>query len=273
VRPLAIRIRGFLLRALRASPSAAPHAEKFNWEGVFQRFADVPSQGAGFENDAWVEDTRRLTERALQEYGGRTGLPEISEENAFLPLLLATAFGSRTSKVKILDFGGGMGVSYIHAIGALQHPERIEYHIVEKPQVCKQGRQLFARDAHVHFHEELPESLAGLDIVYINSALQYVEDYGLLLRQLCALSPHFFFLARCSAGDVPTYATAQVTLPGQRLPYWFINTGELGAIFASCGYRPVFTARGSYKLDQSNFEERYRIGSACNLLFSKAPGQ
>jgi putative methyltransferase (TIGR04325 family) len=200
-------------------------------------------------------------------------LPEVSEENAFLPLLLAAAYSDKTSSVRILDFGGGMGVSYVHAASAVPQPERIEYHIVEKPQVCREGRRLFANDARVHFHEEIPDFLAGLDVVYINSALQYVDDYRLLLRRLCALSPRFIFLARCSAGDIPTYATAQVTLPGQRLPYWFINKDELEAIFASFGYRPVFLCRGSYRLDQSNFEERYRIGSACNALFAKEPGQ
>jgi putative methyltransferase (TIGR04325 family) len=262
-------MRTWILRALGTDPGSTS-AGAFNWEGVYSRFADVPSCGSGFEDDSWISDTRRLTEGALQERAETEKLFLVDDDSMLLPLLLATISAASRSSLKVLDFGGGMGVSYAHCIGSIIDPQGIEYHIIEKPRVCEEGRRVFPNNRQIHFHARIPETLTNLDVVYVNSALQYIEDYRALLQALCALAPRFVLLGRCSAGDVPTYATAQLTLPGKRLPYWFINVRELVAILGQRGYTPAFMARGSYLVDQSNFEPKYRIGSTCNLLFARA---
>jgi len=240
-----------------------------NWQGVYQRFSDVPTLGAGFDDHSWASDTRRLTERVLRECSISNHLPLVGEDNALLPVLVASLLCARSPRIKVLDFGGGTGISYAHLAASISQPDRIEYHVIETPRVCREGAELFSNDTRIHFHTRLPDTIDGLEVVYINSALQYVEDYRGLLHALCGLSPRFILLARSSAGNIPTYATAQLTLPGKQLPYWFMDVRELVSILGEFHYAPAFMARGSYCVDQMNFAEEHRIGSTCNLLFCR----
>jgi len=265
---LAARVVRWTARKLGMRVSDNVGRVRFNWQGVYERFADVPAQG-GFDDEVWARETHQYTERIMQECAKADRLPALVDDNALLAMLLAVSSEAGASRLRVLDFGGGMGMSYVLSAASMSRPEALEYHIVENPRICQEGAKVFSADKRVHFHERIPETLPDLHLVYINSALQYVEDYRSLLRTLCALSPRFVLLARCSAGNIPTYATAQVTLPGKRLPYWFIDIHELVSILAESDYAPHFTARGSYPLNQSNFEERYRVGFACNLLFAR----
>ena len=264
---LARTIRKWLSGLFRTS---TPESNRPNWRGVYQQFADVPTLGSGFDDHAWASDTRRLTERALRECSIPNRLPLVEDDNTLLPVLVANILCTGSSRIKVLDFGGGMGISFVHLIASVSQPDRIEYHVIETPQVCREGAELFSNDTRIHFHSRLPDAIDGVDVVYMNSALQYIEDYRGLLRALCDLSPRFILLARCSAGNIATYATAQLTLPGKQLPYWFIDVRELVSILGECHYTPAFMARGSYSVNQMNFAEEHQIGSTCNLLFCRA---
>jgi putative methyltransferase (TIGR04325 family) len=225
----------------------------------------------GFDDDTWAEETRRYTERVREACARASPLPLVADDNALLAILMALVSGAGRLPVRVLDFGGGMGISYVLTAASMGRSRSIEYHVVENRKICEEGAKLFEGDGQIHFHSELPDALPGLDVLYINSVLQYVEDYAGLLRTLCALSPRFILFARCSVGQMPTYASAQLNHPGKRIPYWFINVEELASILAEFGYLPIFMARGSYSIIQSNFEPEYQIGSASNLLFTKVP--
>lgn len=241
-------------------------APRSDWEGVYERFADVPAVGDGFDDAAWVADTRRLTE-SVRAVCTR-GLAPVVGDDALLPLLAAAAGGTGT--VKVLDFGGGLGISFVQLCAALPSESTIEYHVVERSAVCAAGEEMYRAEPRIRFHLEVPAVLPGLDIVYLNSALQYVEDWRGLIARLCRLSPSFMLLARCSAGDTPTFVTAQTTLPGKKIPYWFLNRDELAGCLREHGYSLRFAARATAKLDQARLPERYRQGWTSNLLFCRA---
>lgn len=260
-------LRRWASRAMGTAATAPVAGARLNWEGVYPHFGDVPAKGPGFDDDAWADDTRRLTEHTLAECAGTGKLPPVIGDNALLPLLAVAA--GNAGRLKVLDFGGGAGISFVHLVATLSRPERIEYHIVESRRLCEQGAHLFAGDARIRFHSSLPSALPELDIVYINSAMQYVEDYRALLEALCRLSPRFILLARCSAGVTPTFATAQTNHPGSRIPCWFVNVREIESVLERSGYSLKFMARSSYQFDLSNFPEEYRLSSACNLIFAR----
>jgi hypothetical protein len=50
-------------------------------------------------------------------------------------------------------------------------------------------------DERIHFSAQLPPRLPQLDIIYLSSALQYVEDYGTLLKTLAGYEAKYFFWA------------------------------------------------------------------------------
>ena len=239
-----------------------------NWEGIYAHYRDVPVSGDGFESQEWLQTVQRHAENVIQASALKGQLPVIAGENALLPLL-AAAVGQESGRVQVLDFGGGLGHGFVHLRSSLADGAGIDYHIVDTARTCQAGAALFAGDARVHFHPALPAELTGVDIVYIGSTLQYIEDYSGLLRALCAYRPAWFLFANLSAGYIPTFATGQKNMPKSVVAYWFINLDEIVSLMADNGYalKVKFGSERTYR--QDNFSKPYRIQHTCNVLFAR----
>ncbi|MDD5209312.1 MAG: methyltransferase, TIGR04325 family [Elusimicrobiales bacterium] len=239
------------------------------WEGVYKNYRDVPASGSGYSADAvlaaMAEHTRKLKE-ALASGSGSSG--EYSGDNLLLPFLAAAV--SAGGPVRILDFGGGMGEGYLRLKAALTVP--VDYHVVELERTCAEGRSLFRDAGDIFFHEALPQGLENVDIVHINSALQYIEDYAGLLGRLAACAPRYILLVRFSAVEIPTFAALQKNLEGTKLPYWFFNSREIIQLLAGKDYRLVYKEPAAKSYPQDDIPAEYRLpgGRMSNLLFSRA---
>jgi putative methyltransferase (TIGR04325 family) len=233
------------------------------WEGIYQNYRDVPVSGEGFDSETWISTTYAYTEALLNNKSlGGTG------EYAMLPLLTSLV-RNNLGYLTILDFGGGMGIQYIHLTRSLPEVHVLQYHVVEGQRVCEPGSKLFAGNSRVHFCASLPKDLPQVDIVFIRSVLQYIDDYKGLLSQLVEYRPQFFLFVDLAAGKNPTYETAQNNVRGSVIPYQFINVREILELMAGLGYKLIFHGLQDRELDQSNFPEAYRLGHACNLLFAR----
>jgi putative methyltransferase (TIGR04325 family) len=258
-----------LLDVFHRNQSRSPRTGRV-WEGIYAHYRDVPTSGHGFNGDVWINKTYAYTQSVLASAKKYGTIPTgVAGEHMLLPLLAAAVCREAGGKVRILDFGGGMGIAYVHLLSSLVNCGSIDYHIVESEGVCERGARLFEHDERIHFSAQLPVGLADLDILYMSSALQYVEDYPSLLKALSAFQARYFLFAKLSAGDFPTYATAQKNVPGTTLAYWFINAQEIIEIMAAGGYSLIYKSALEQQYDQSNFPEKYRMGQTCNLLFSR----
>ncbi len=256
-------LRRFLGRLRRTRPATAPAPAPI-WEGVYPRLCDVPARGEGFAGNTWLEMTRAYTRGALEASTGL--LPEpAGEEHTWLVALVATLLAGKEN-LRVLDFGGGMGISYAALRAGVVRSDRIDYHVVEGPEVCDAGRALFGAEAGIHFHTEIPE-IEKVDLLFSCSALQYVEDYRGLIRRLCMLRPRYVFLAKLPAGEVRTFATAQQNVPGSTIPYWFLDVREIVEVLASEGYTLEAKGRFAQAYDQTSLPAERRIPRMCNLLF------
>jgi putative methyltransferase (TIGR04325 family) len=243
----------------------------FAWEGVYRHYQDVPGRGSGFASEHWIKETLAYTKSLMDSTEGRIqDKPGTFREESFLTLLISIHAAGRGKTVRVVDFGGGMGNAYIHFRNNSVIGSNVEFHIVENGAVCDAGRDLLPDEPRVHFHSSLPVGLKGVDIVYICSALQYIEDYPGLLKALCAYRPKYFLFVKLSAGDIPTYATGQRNLPGTVLPYWFVNAREIRRLMGENGFRLIYRCLMDREYDQGNFPTEYRLGRACNLLFEGA---
>ena len=240
------------------------------WEGIYRNYRDVPVVGAGYAEDRLTQETLAYTINVLAASRRYRFIPtEVMGEHAFLPLLVSI-LGRDRNTVSILDFGGGMGVDYIHLVNSVVHAKDVDYHIVENRSVCEAGSRLFENDSRIHFYPALPTGLAKVDIIYMCSALQYIENYADLLKALSDYHPEYFLFVKLSAGDIPTYATDQTNLPVTRIAYWFINVREIESLMSKNGYSLIFKSALEREYDQNNFPAEYRLKRACNLLFRRA---
>ncbi|MDI6740701.1 MAG: methyltransferase, TIGR04325 family [Candidatus Edwardsbacteria bacterium] len=239
---------------------------RFTWHGIYPRYRDVPCYGRTLEQGHYVRRVLTRT-RALQRMAD-TGARLDDEEGQFvlLPLLASTLVDAPV--VRVLDFGGGLGISYLYLKQYLP-PARIDYRVVETGRMCQLGRELFGQAGDITFGERIEPGTGPVDIVHVSSALQYIEDYPVLLDQLCCVSAGYILLNKFSTGDFPTYATAQRIGRGYAVPYWFINYREAVDRVRIHGYRLIYASRSGQEYDQRNFPPQYRMGRTWNLLFRR----
>jgi len=233
------------------------------WEGIYKSYSEVPSYG-GHNDASWVNDTANYTRTLLN--GSQTAIKEMARKS--LLTLLVSIILEFTDKIAIADLGGGMGVNYIYANSVKPENAFIDYHIIEMSDVCAVGQTLYSGDT-ITFYEPFPAVLPELHIAYVNSALQYMENYRDILFQLAKYCPQYMLFERLSAGPFPTFFTAQVNLPGAVIPYQFINIEEFTSVLQDFGYQKNFQINDPWSYNQHNLPECYRMQYAPNLLFKR----
>lgn len=257
------------LKQSPGSPAAA--AKDYIWQGIYQSFDEVPVRGSGHDGNNWAQATYEQNQQLRANAEQYRTIPfETLGHHVYLPMVTGIV-SQQQETVRILDFGGATGTALVHLDSALIDPSIVHLHVVETDSACKLGEQLWPDEPRLQFHRAIDDVPRPIDIVQIDSALQYVEDYRAVLKELSAFRAQYFLLARLSAGDIPTYATAQMNLWNDVVAYWFLNVGELTEIMAECGYRLLSKSVEAPVYDQSNFPAEYRMHRACNLLFGLEP--
>jgi putative methyltransferase (TIGR04325 family) len=198
-----------------------------------------------------------------------------SFHEGLLPFIVAMIH-SEKGKVKLLEFGGGIGFSYYQVMGGLPEHKEVEFHVVELDEVCQSGSDFFHGEPGIAFHNSLADCVTDyFDIVHVGSSLQYIEDWKGILKTLCCLQPDYLMLTNIPAGDIPTYATAQ-NYYDTTIASWFFNAQEsidsvimydFDLSFKSTYITKIMGVEQPYP--QDNFPERYRVGYPCSMLFKR----
>jgi len=244
--------------------------EPFIWNGVYESFDQVPVSGPGFASDAWLADMERYTQEAITSLRNKgAGIPESVPQYHALAATLVATVQQLERPVRVLDFGGGMGVGFASLKRCMAAELPIEYLIIDNEQSCERGRRLLADFPSVRFRSELPRDVASVDVIVLSSVLQFVEEYEKLLRDLSTLKPSHWLFTFLPAGDIPTFASAQLNVPGSVLPVWFFSLNELVQKIEALSYRLVFKSALDRVFDMSNFPLTHQLPRQCNLLFRR----
>ena len=242
----------------------------YTWRGVYTHWREIPKHGEGFDGDGWLSKHRKLTQTLLKEYQKSPFLPHhLQGDRSLLPLTVSL-IGQfvRGHSLTILDFGGGMGVDFVQLISGSVRCENVQYHVVDTGKNCELGLSLFEGEERIHFHSELP-SLSEVDLVCMNSALEYIPDWAELLSTLVSYRPKYFLMVRLDAGEIPTHARGQRSIKGSTIPYWCLNIQTVVKTMSELRYSLLFKSSGPSTYDEDNLPQNYRLGHYCNLLFCK----
>jgi putative methyltransferase (TIGR04325 family) len=270
--------------------------EPFIWDGVYANFGEVPVAGEGFASDTWLADMERYTLKAVAALRNENGVavPEnVPHYHVLLSLLLAS-MAPLDRRVRVLDFGGGMGIGAANVRRCASVDASFEYLVVDNEESCERGRRLLKDSPQLHespqlqessrlqdspqlltefssvrFMSALPRDIESVDVIVLSGVLQFVEEYEKLLNDLAALKPLFWLFTFLPAGEIPTFASAQLNVPGSVLPVWFFNVNELVRKIEALGYRLVFKSALDRVFDMSNFPLTHRLPRQCNLLFRR----
>lgn len=245
----------------------------FIWEGIYSQYQDVPSNGAGFDSEEWISNIRQSTANALESLSCQpNGIPYDIPSYHSLFSLTVELLRQHREQLRVLDFGGGMGMAFANLLRSLgEGPPKppIDYLVIDNDRSCREGARLFNQMRFVQFSSTLPENLGDVDIVLLSGVLQFVEDYKSILKRLAALNAPYWLFTFVPTGDIPTFASGQKNVPGSTIPVWFFNLGELLEIMRSLGYQLIFKAALERKFDMGNFPPTHRLPQQCNLLFQR----
>ena len=183
------------------------------WKSVaYNSYDELPKNVQSLDNKMWTQKQIGRLKNIEEE------LDTIKDRNT---LLIEYVNRFDKNNISILDYGGGIGLSYF---SLLPHTDKtVEYSIVEVPSICDAGKNA---DVPIKFYQHIPKK--EFDIVYIRTALQYSKNWKKTLSDLAKCNPKYIILAfaHLTTGDTPTYLTLQMW-GDYLIPYWFINDQEL----------------------------------------------
>jgi putative methyltransferase (TIGR04325 family) len=264
-------VRKILRSPVVKSVARWANKEPFIWDGIYESFDQVPVAGEGFASDVWLADMERYTSTALMALRNEDGIPENVPQHHALSSILIASLAAERRPLRVIDFGGGMGVGIANLMrcGCLSGEMDCEYVVIDNEASCERGRRLFRDLASVKFMSELPREPGAVDVVVLSSVLQFVENYDDLLTRLASFAPRLWLFTFVPAGDIPTFATAQLNVPGSVIPSWFFNLPELIEKIEARGYELIFKSALDRVFDMSNFPLTHQLPRQCNLLFRR----
>lgn len=193
-----------------------------------------PEIAANYNQDVFVQKQIKKYRRLVSETGDWTGPKDVFEEHEFQAAQLAALrAGWGQDSIKILDFGGALGVYYQAIKQAFPNNFPIRYDVVELPKICEAGRHI---NAKVNFVQTIPRE--NYDLVIASGALQYVPDWQGLLADFGAAE--FLFLPRTPLTQGRNFMVKDF-YGGKDAPLFFEvrNSEDTKSFIQSLGFRLV----------------------------------
>jgi len=169
-----------------------------------------------------------------------------------------------------------LGFSYLSFVQSCAQAKNYAYYIIESTEICNLGNEIFSDHHNIFFSPHVQDlSLEKVDILYMNSVLQYIVDWKTLLNYLLNMKPDLFLLDDLPAGDIPTFATAQ-NYYSSKLPYSFFNVADIITCVESYDYTLEYKSKYSslilgkmQKIPMDNFPSEYQLDHPCTLFFRR----
>jgi putative methyltransferase (TIGR04325 family) len=247
------------------------------WEGVYPNFksAMADAGGLGFSGDVYRTRSLQAVNECIAALKSNRPIPAFHKQRStLLPITVAMHLRDK-KQIKILDFGGGLGIGYLTLVESIPyHLTSISYTIVEVAEVCQVARKLHA--GRVVYTSEMP-NLSNFDLIHAASSFQYIEQWQELVAKFVALEPEYILLSDVFAGNIKTFVTLQ-NYYESKIPHWFLSLDELLNTFNGLGYELVMKSYATSRrldaedvLPMENFAEELQLKQTLHLLFHKIP--
>jgi putative methyltransferase (TIGR04325 family) len=202
------------------------------WEGDFASWAEAVRASTGYDDAPILE---RVTEAALAVKRGeaaweRDGVTfdHIAYAWPVLAGLLRVA-ARHKGRLRVLDFGGGLGTSYVQSRPFLEGLD-VRWNIVEQHHFVARGKASF-EDDRLRFYGDIDACVAteAPDVLLLSSVLPYVEHpyellgraaaFGCVIVDRTPMSP--------SGADRLTVQTVPPSIYEARYPCWVLSEPQV----------------------------------------------
>tara|TARA_B100000214_G_scaffold367041_1_gene336723 strand:+ start:1122 stop:1853 length:732 start_codon:yes stop_codon:yes gene_type:complete len=231
---------------------------------IYNSYEELKDSTGTYDNIEWINKQKYRVENFEKE-------KDISiSRNS---LLINFVNSLKKDCIRIVDYGGGFGLSYLPLVASTD--KKINYHIVEVPGVSSAAAKLYSDNEDISFYSSFSDlKNLDFDIGYIRTSLQYAKDWSMVLESMTNLSPENIILSDASIGEIETFLTFQAW-GCEKIPYWFINERDLIDKVTSKNYKVSMrevardiSQESSWKT-QRDYPVKYRIDCLINLIFSR----
>jgi len=250
------------------------------WDGIYKDFeeATLKLHAKGFNSKFHLQRFKTETMDAIANLEKEQPIElRFKQRCKFLIEFLKEKSFERKS-LRILDFGGGCGVlplSIYEENGLRINSDHYFFDIVETKETVKLAKEIWSkRNPQIRFLEEI-DSKSSYDLISSASAIQYVEDYEVILEKLCSLKSEYIVLEDLFAGNVETYVTLQ-NYYGERIPHYIFNLSAIVNLFSTFGYfvekiipAKILRLNEMTNLNMDNFDHRNRIPHSLSCVFRR----
>jgi putative methyltransferase (TIGR04325 family) len=163
----------------------------YTYEGSYPSLESVPVKNHTPHDDVAAESTALA---ALRRLNGKASSASSEDDGRWiLPLLISQ---SSAHHLTILDFGGGSLTGWDRIVGHLPNFDRsrLKYVLVETEAVARALRKAIIHPQFV-IDNDVPDSLDKPLIISASSVLQYISDYGGMLRRFAKLAPEYIIIS------------------------------------------------------------------------------
>ena len=191
-----------------------PH---IRFRGTYDTWEAAKRKSAGYQSPEILQNVLRA---ALEVQAGRACYERDArlfyQESPHFPLLSALHQAKNGDTLRIIDFGGSLGSSFFQNRRMLREIPRLEWHIVDQPEVVRAGRENL-HDPQLFFHETIAEALAaaggGIELILFSSVLQYLEKPQDILREAAATGADYLYIEKTPLANGNEERIAVQTVP------------------------------------------------------------
>jgi putative methyltransferase (TIGR04325 family) len=214
-----------------------------DFEGCHEDWPAAASAANPFDTIEWLDSAEAYLRTLLDsETAGRLAI-----EHYIVPVcVVAAEVAARRGELRILDFGGGVGVNFVNIRAALPAGAKLQYDIVDSSANRDRWHRLFENPVNCSFFTEIPRQ--RYDVVFASSTLQYIPDWAALLTKLADVCERWIVLPRLPITSGATFVASQNIrfLNGPHagetagtIAHRFFNRGELIGVLRARGFELV----------------------------------
>ena len=252
------------------------HEPEFS--GFYSSFEECDSKGNVWESDEWVNNQ-------LKKIKGVNSVINQKKSKSFVHntthgtllgsfITLINLLCESQSKVKVVDFGGGTGISYYSYVQNLIEPEKIYWKIIDNEMLAELGKkEINSKHDNIEYASSINDE--EYDALIISSTLHYIEDFRKIMKKLLKGNPNIVHFERLHAGDIPNNFVCFQKSYNFYTPIMNLNIHELNIFMNDNGYTLVYKAN----LDTENYSDKsfsndipkdYRIRYSLSLTYKKS---
>ena len=233
------------------------------WEGVYKKKPNnIGHETNYFSTNIWLTKSIIRTNLCLS----------LPDENYFVDNHLDPFCCGLQKKIKILDFGGGIGDIVFYTKNSFNNAEITIYE--PQKEIRTIGKKIFKKFKNVNFLDDIRKinKSKKFDIIYLGSVLQYIFDLDDFLKIISKLNFKYLFLYDVMSDKNPNFYSKQVFY-GNEMTVKFYNLKYLLKKFDKYKLKKIFITNIKKiiknKITQPpmhNFKKIYRIQFAKTII-------